>query len=355
MTDPADRQAPASRTVAVHTKVCSPIYALVLALIVIAPLAGQARDSSLKRPLPVPQRCAAAPDACGFPDAANTGVAAGTALKAVPTRVSSGSGWSYVSNGSSSYVKVSGNGASLSDLYIPCSLEISASNVTINDVRVITNGYFGISLRNTANVTIENSTIAGRNTTSGRVDSAIDDIYGDSTGTIIKNDNIYDFRTGIMLSAGLIRGNYVHQPGFIIGDHTNGIYVDGSNRSLAIIDNTVINPLEQTDAIILAASGAGQTLANKTIEGNLVAGGCYAIYAGANQGNTTSHIVIKNNWFSQRYYDRGGLYGPATGFDPSGTGNVWSGNVWAGRPMPGTTMRGTTMAGIQRLARVPAP
>ena len=39
--------------------------------------------------------CAATPSKCGYPDATNTGVPAGTTLKSVPAQVSSGPGWYY--------------------------------------------------------------------------------------------------------------------------------------------------------------------------------------------------------------------------------------------------------------------
>jgi hypothetical protein len=278
----------------------------------------------------VPQQCAADPHVCGFPDATNTGVPNGMTLKDVPGQVSSGPGWSYHPGG---WVEVTGNGAVLSGLYIPCNLDISASNVTIDDDEVVTSGDFGISLRHTAGVTIENSTVSGQNATSGRVDTAIKDIYGDSTGMVIEDNNVSQFRTAVEVSTGLVAGNYIHSPGYIAGDHTNGIYDDGSDAPLTIEDNTVFISQGQTDAITLDASSGGQTVANKTVVDNLLAGGGYAIYGGASEGNTTSNVVIVDNWFSQQYYPLGGLYGPAVYFDTSGTGDVWSDNVWSGQTL----------------------
>jgi hypothetical protein len=54
----------------------------------------------------------------------------------------------------------------------------------------VTGGTFGIGLTHTTGVTIENSTISGQNATTGRVDSAIKDVYGDSTGMVIKDNDI---------------------------------------------------------------------------------------------------------------------------------------------------------------------
>ena len=101
----------------------------------------------------------------------------------------------------------------------------------MRDIRVVTGGYFGIALRHTTGVTIEDSTVSGQNPTSGRVDSAISDVYGDSSGIVIKNTDISRFRTGVKVSTGLIAGNYIHDPGYMHGDHTNGIYVAGTHPS----------------------------------------------------------------------------------------------------------------------------
>ena len=154
------------------------------------------------------------------------------ALRTVPGQVSSGPGWHFDSKAGS--VEVTGNAAVLSGLYIPYTLDITASHVTVQDVQVVTGGTFGVSLRHTAGVTIENSTISGQNSTTGRLDYAIDDVYGDSTGMVIKADNISAFRTAVQVSTGLVTGNYIHDPGYIAGDHTNGIYVGGTSEPLTI-------------------------------------------------------------------------------------------------------------------------
>ena len=174
--------------------------------------------------------CAATPSRCGYPDATNTGVpGGGTTLKSVPGQVSSGTGWSY--NAAGGDVIVTGNGTVLSGLYIPHELVINASSVTVKDVQVAASGDFGIRLAHTKGVTIENSTISGQNATTGRVGSAIDDVYGDSTGMVIKDNNISDFKTAIQISTGLVDGNYIHDPGYIAGDHTNGFFINGGNEA----------------------------------------------------------------------------------------------------------------------------
>jgi len=272
--------------------------------------------------------CAAAPSNCSYPGPANTGVPAGTTLMSVPAQVSSGPGWSF--NAAGGKVVVTVKGTVLSGLYIPYNLVISASNVTVKNVQVVTGGNFGISLTHTSGVTIENSTISGQNSTTGRVSYAIDDIYGDSTGMTIKANNISNFRTAVQMSAGLADGNYIHDPGYVAGDHTNGFYVNGGTQPLTIQNNTIFDSLSQTDAINLDAGtpGPGAPVANKTIKNNFLAGGSYTIYGGAVSGSPTSNIIITGNRFGQNYYSKSGQYGPVSYYNPAGTGNTWSGNVW---------------------------
>ena len=255
------------------------------------------------------------------------------ALKTVPGQVSSGPGWHWDSRG---WVEVDGNGAVLTGLYIPHNLDITASNVTINHVRVVNSGRssFGISLRHTRNVTIENSAISGVNARSGRLMVGVKDVYGDSTGLSVLNNDISMASTGVQVGAGLVQGNYIHNLGFIPGDHVNGVTSNGGTTGLLTIQhNTIFTDHGQTDAVSLFQDFGVQ--ANRVINDNLLAGGSYTIYGGKGSKGASSNITITNNRIGNRYYPRGGHYGPVTAFDSSGSGNVWSGNIWdsTGRPI----------------------
>jgi hypothetical protein len=272
--------------------------------------------------------CVADPSGCGYPDATNTGVPAGTALKQVPAQVTKGTGWAWNPSG---WVEVTGNNAVLSDLSISGNLDINgASNVTIKDVQVTNSGQssMGISLRHTTNVTIEDSTISGVNSGSKRLMVGIKDVYGDATGTQVLDNNISLASTGIQIGTGLIQGNYIHDMGYIAGDHINGITSNGGTTGqLTITANTILVNNNQTDAIGLFEDFGAQT--NRTISNNLLAGGSYTIYAGQNSGGpATSNIVVTGNRIATSYYANGGQYGPATAYNPHGTGDTWSGNVW---------------------------
>jgi hypothetical protein len=279
--------------------------------------------------------CAASPHACGYPDATNTGVQPGHTLVAVPAQQTSGPGWTY----SRTYgaVLVTGNGANLSDLAITGNLDIKTSNVTIDNVQVVNSGNdWGIGLMHAANALIEHSQVyspAGAD----RLQVAIKDIYGDSTGTAIQTTNIWDTDTAIQVSAGTIAGNYVHDLEADPGDHVNGIVSDaGVAAGLTINHNTVFNPVSQTDDIALFED-FGQQL-NATVTNNLLSGGGYAVYGGANAGKwTPTNIVITGNRFARTYYPNGGSYGPAAAVATSGqNGNTWTGNIWDNTGAPVT-------------------
>jgi hypothetical protein len=289
-----------------------------------APPLASARRSAL-RIAPMQDECAVMPHDCGFPDTATVGVPAWMSLRRVPGQVSSGPGWYYDPRG---WVEVDGNGAVLSGLDISHSLDISASNVTIKDVNIQTSGRssFGISLRNTSNVTIENSDIEGDNTGAGRLMVGIKDIFGNSTGTAVLNNNISRVSTGVQVYEGLIQNNYIHDMGYISGDHVNGITVSGGTTPLTIQHNTILVDNGQTDAISLFQDTGVE--ANKVIKDNLLAGGGYAIYGGNKVGApAATNIVIEDNRFSTIYYPGGGQWGPVIYYAPA-PGNVWSGNVW---------------------------
>jgi hypothetical protein len=279
-----------------------------------------------------PHGCSATPSTCGYPDATNTGPPAGTHLLRVPGQVSHGPGWHY--DPLTQEVDVTGDGSVLTGLDIPYVLNITASDVTISADRIVHRGFFGISLRHTAGVTVEYSTIGGLNATTGRLGSAICDLYGDSTGVVVEGNNISKSKTGVQIPAGLVLGNYIHGFGFMSGDHTNGIFDAGSAQPLTVYRNTILNSYGQTDAVSLDATDSGRPVANKTIEGNLLGGGSFTIYGGTARDNSTANIVIENNRFSQAVYPKGGQYGPIAYYSAQSAGNVWAGNVWDATGQP---------------------
>ncbi len=295
-------------------------------------LSSMAASASTQATAAAGTNCAVLPSACGYPDATNTGVPAGTTLQNVPGQVSSGPGWHFDPRG---WVQVTGSGAVLSGLNIPYNINVTGNNVTIQNDRIAVGGNtFGVSLRHTSNVTVANNTITGLGPGSGRLMVGVRDIYGDSTGLRVQANNIMYADTGIKMESGLIAGNYIHDMGYIPGDHINGISSNGGvTAALTIQHNTILNQLSQTDAIGLFQDFGVQ--ANRVIDNNLLAGGGFALYGGmGNQGQPSYNIQVTNNRFSTLYYPNSGKYGPAAFFNSSAPGDTWSGNVWDNNGQP---------------------
>jgi hypothetical protein len=224
---------------------------------------------------------------------------------------------------------VDGNGAVLDGISTNVSIDITATDVTIKNSRIIVAGEtWGIALRHARNATIQSNEIAGpAQLGTNRLTVGIKDIYSDSTGLRIIGNEIWNTGTGIQIDTGLIQDNYIHDLGYKDGDHVNGTTSNGGTTSLVIRHNTVFNPHSQTDAISLFQDFGAQS--NRVIDNNLMAGGGYTLYAGANPGkeSTATNITVTNNRFARTYYANGGYYGPATAYRAGG-GNVWSGNIW---------------------------
>jgi hypothetical protein len=251
--------------------------------------------------------CAAAPSACGFPDATNTGVPAGTSLTTYNRDVD-----------------ITAAGSTFQNAVVHGTLNIDADNVTVRNVQVINDGEdWGISLQHTQNATIVDCDIAP---SGSRLLVGIKDVYGDASGTTIEGCDISGTTTGIQTHEGLIADNYIHDMAYQTGDHLNGTTSNGSTDPLTIRHNTIFNQYEQTDAVSLFQDFGLE--ANRTITDNLLAGGGYTIYGGGGTFGTTHNIVITDNRISRIFFPRGGSYGPVAHFENSGPGNVWSGNVW---------------------------
>jgi hypothetical protein len=293
----------------------------------------------------VPTNCVPNIGACGYPDAETSGVPGTVVLQEVPDQVSSGPGWHFDSRG---FVQVTGSGANLTGLLIPYNVNIAASNVTLQD-DLITHGIItaaslkggtpavpspdpsignAITLRHTSNVTIEDTTISGLEIKSTTLAGGIIDLFGDSTGLKISDDNIADTSVAVNANGGMISGNYIHSemPG-ASGNHIAGIKSNDGSSGMTIEDNTILVGTSTSYAIGLFPTSGAQ--ANRLIDNNILAGGNYVLYGGFNSGGLhTSNIRVTNNRFSRFFQPNGGVFGPVAHWDPAGADNVWSGNFW---------------------------
>jgi hypothetical protein len=193
---------------------------------------------------------------------------------------------------------------------------VNAPNVTIRNSRITGDCWTAVDNDSTA-LTIEDSTVIA--TTGATVGVGWSDytlrrveISGGSDGAFA-NGNV------------LVEDSWIH--GMIpTGDsHNDGIQVT-SGSNITIRHNTIDNALSETSAIMLGADQGN--ISGITVENNLLNGGGYTLYAGANPptGKTISNIRLIGNHFGRTYWSTCGYYGPmAAQDDPEIT---MSGNVW---------------------------
>lgn len=270
------------------------------------------------------------PGAYGYPDATNTGPT--ISLTDMPVS-SSGSGWTSAADG---YVIIDVADTVLEGYHITGGINVRKSGVIVrncwieslarNDEFMCGIGYSGDTINN---VIFEDCLFTAADATTNRTKQAIKNIYGTEFGTIIRRCEFYHYDTPVQMDNGTMRDCYLHDFGFLAGDHCNGITSNGTNGQLDIIHNTIFNDINQTDCVGLFQDFGPQT--DRLIEDNLLAGGGYSIYGGQNPGapfGDTANIKVRNNRFSKKFYATSGSFGTHTAYLPSGTGNEWSGNIW---------------------------
>ncbi|MEV8509132.1 hypothetical protein AB0368_30445 [Actinoplanes sp. NPDC051475] len=247
-----------------------------------------------------------------FPDAGTTGVPAGVTLKAATT----------------TSLRIRKAGTVIDRADIRGEISVEANDVTIKNSRVVNAGNWGIVQRpEVKGLVVKDSEIRGNG--KERLQYAILNL-GSGDISILRND-ISQVSDALSTNVGLIEGNYLHDPVYFDGDHTDMIQSNSgppAGQRLVIRRNTVVNTLEQTAAIALFQDFGVQH--DATIEHNLLAGGGYALYAGSGMKGTSYNIRVIGNVFSREVFPKSGQYGAVAYWDKAGNGNVWQDNVWAG-------------------------
>ena len=249
--------------------------------------------------------------ASGFPDATNTGVPSGTALKAY--------------NGD---LIVTTNGAVISGLDIKGAVYINADNVTLVNCRV-TDGNFAVVNIKGRGATVQNCEINGTGT--GDNSTGIN-----GAGTFIRN-NIYNVENGINVTGSVtIKDNYIHDLKAASDPHYDGIQIDGGSSNSIISHNTVINAHDQTSAVMMDNYFGG--LSNTTVDNNYLVGGGYTVYLDTRfNGGTVNEASIKisNNKIDSGHYGDFAFFGS----HPSVLGNIEvnPGDVLTGGSLGGGT------------------
>lgn len=236
---------------------------------------------------------AAPAETTSWPDASNTGVPAGLALKP------------------SGELTVAEAGAVISGLDIRGAVTVKADNVTIANCRITAATYSVVQI---------SEGVTGTTVRNSEIDGVGDDNEGsngiDGQGTFLAN-NIHDVENGLNITGpSLIRDNFIHDLRASGSPHYDGIQIDGGH-DVVISHNTVINAHDQTSAVMI--DNYFKPISNISVEGNRLVGGGYAIYSdGQFNGGPISGVSIIGNRLGK------GKWGYAV---VRGNSPVWRGNV----------------------------
>ena len=258
------------------------------------------------------KNCVTNPSACGYPDATNSGLPAGTVLTPKTGNISANTAGQTISN-----IDLT-NGT----------IVVTANNVTIKDARITTgngqlNGVSAIDVKSGVTGTlVEDTTMQGSNCTTGALFAGVMNEGGDQL-TMLRDYGVC--LDDILHGSGTLKDSYSLDNANIPNDHYEPVADDGGNGSLTIIHNTLLNPHDQTAAVFTQCTFGSVT--SLDIEDNLAGGGDFVFYgplsdACSNGGGTE---IVKNNRITRLYYPTGGQYGVGVYFPNNVT---WSGNYW---------------------------
>jgi len=209
-------------------------------------------------------------------------------------------------------IVISESGTIVENVNVLGDIEIvdGASNVTIRNFRITTDGYWGVFVRDGSDIVIEDGEIDGM--------QAIDDgIRGG--GYTARRLYIHDMGGDSFKADGdnTIECNYVTSIGQAPGAHGDGVQMMGGGEIYLTENNFDLTSGELTACIFPFGTEAvsGPVYA----DGNRLNGGAYIVYCHEN-------LHMTNNVFGDLY-----AYGPVT--DACGT---WRNNTWesTGEPVP---------------------
>ncbi|MER6072930.1 hypothetical protein ABT187_29595 [Streptomyces sp. NPDC001817] len=257
----------------------------------------------------------APPGEAGFPDARTTG-------PRIP-----------LTPHSTGNLSVTTDGTVIQGWDITGSLDVYADDVTIVDSRIRSTNWWGVNLRpGHRGLRILHSTITavpGKGPDNGGVDYAVSNM-GTSSVEVGWCD-ISVFGNALSMGQGQLHDNYVHDLVAFRNNggewqHTDAVISGGGNKhELIIRHNTLLNPVGVDRGASAALGLFADTghVSDTVVDGNLLAGGAYALYGG---GPGATGITVTDNVFSTRYHRNSGFYGAVTAWNAGGSGNVWRNN-----------------------------
>ena len=233
----------------------------------------------------------------GFPDASNTGVPAGTALK------SSGS------------ITINTPGTVIDGYDVSGTIYVRANNVTIRNTKVRAANWWVIKVEEgLRGVVIEDCELDGGGT-AGQPGSR-----GVSGPADVRRCEVVGVENGLVpwgnVEPVVLEGNYVHGLAAPGAPHYDGIEI-GIGSDITVRGNTVINGFDQTAAFGIWNDFGRVT--NVLVENNRFIGGGYSVYVRGDNGSwPVSGITIRNNRLGK------GKWGYASIVSASVS---WTGNV----------------------------
>lgn len=242
--------------------------------------------------MPVPSRC-------GYPDATNTGVPAGTVLTTRTGDLTITAPGVYENLNVTGCVIINTNNVTIKKSRIGSAgrcpdyvvRSFNRSGVLIEDVEIVLSGW-------------ETKGIAFDGYTARRVWFHGGSDCAHMGRSVVVVDSFCDIPRG----------------GPQDGPHYDGFQSDGGN-GITISHNTIRVPYSQTSGILMSTNTS--PIRNVTISNNLVAGGGYAIYCGTSTGPVLGTFTFTGNRFAKTYFPRSGYWGPMAYCEGRGSGNVW--------------------------------
>ncbi len=229
------------------------------------------------------------------PDVSNTGVPVGTVLRP------------------SGPLVVTEDAAVIDGLDVDGCMQVKAHRVTIRRTRIRCADWFPIRVHRGYRATlVEDVEIDGL---------GVPNSIGVSGAYLtLRRVNIHAVGDGVRVgSHSLYEHNFIHDLAIGEGSHNDGMQVTGTVTNATIRGNTIVHVRRQTSAIIVKADQG--PIRDVLIEGNLLDGGTYTLYAYSTQQHDTQYVTVRHNRFG-----RGHVYGPVATKKLQGL--RWEGNVW---------------------------
>jgi hypothetical protein len=246
--------------------------------------------------------CIPAPHLCGYPDATNTGVPAGTALTPSGT------------------LTVTVPGSIIDSVLVTGQILVRANNVTIKRSKIISNHPTGIEVdTGVTGVTVEDSEVDGQNTTNNIAG------IGYSGFTAVRV-NVHGFTDSVRSSGSgvLVQDSYFHDLSTASSSqgHQQCISMfEGSN--LTIQHNTCLWPNMPTAAVFIKSDNGA--IHNVVVRNNLLDGGDWTVYSVDGGHGLPTHVRVVNNQFGHDYLQVSS--NSSNPMDLEGTATE-AGNVW---------------------------